>query len=305
MTSDAANIADAQDLDPRLTAARRDLAAASLRGRVEADQFVEGERFTVLTETVDLKRRPRPDAPLETQMLYGETLIVYDDDNGWGWAQADRDAYVGYVAMNALGRSAIQASHRVVVNRTFVYPAADMKQPPYAAIPLDGRIAAEGSRGDFVKIRGHGFVFAGHVRPLDIVAPDYVSVAEQLHGAPYLWGGKSALGLDCSGLVQLACSLAGQALPRDTDMQEKFGQPVPYDGRLDGLSRGDLVFWTGHVGIMLDSLTLLHANAHHMLVVSEPLQTVRDRILLTGTPISSVRRLVQSTQGSAGSSVVN
>ena len=279
-------------LDPRVTAARRDMAAASLRGRVEADKFVEGESFTVLSETADLKRHPRPDAPLETQMLYGETLIVYDDDNGWGWAQAERDGYVGYVAMAALDRTALPASHRVIVNRTFVYPAADMKQPPYAVVPLDGRVFVEGTRGDFVKIRGHGFVFARHISPLDSVAPDFVSVAEQMVGVPYLWGGKSALGIDCSGLVQLACSVAGRAMPRDTDMQERIGGTVAIDAQLGGLMRGDLVFWRGHVGIMLDAAMLLHANAHHMLVVREPLQLVQRRLDLTETQISSLRRLL-------------
>ena len=197
-------------LDPRLTVARGDIAAASLRGFVEAERFVEGETFTVLTETVDVKRRPRPDAPLETQALYGETVTVYDDDNGWGWAQTDRDGYVGYLAMSALGRWVAPTSHRVIVNRTFVYPAADMKQPPYAVVPLDGRVVAEGARGDFLKIRGHGFLFASHVAPLQTMASDFVDVAERLSGVPYLWGGKSALGIDCSGLVQL-CLLCSRS----------------------------------------------------------------------------------------------
>lgn len=278
--------------DPRVTAARRDLAAEALRGHVEADHFVEGERFTVLTETVDLRRRPRPDAPLETQLLYGENVVVYDDEDGWGWAQAERDGYVGYLAMSALGRVAAPPTHRVVVNRTFVYPAADMKQPPYAVVPLDGRVTAEGARGDFFKIRGHGFVFAPHLRPLDHTETDFVAVAERLVGTPYLWGGKSPLGIDCSGLVQLACSVAGQVMPRDTDMQEKIGTEVPFADDLASLCRGDLVFWTGHVGIMLDSTMLLHANAHHMLVIREPLTIARERIAATSaTTVASVRRL--------------
>ena len=282
---------EAPRFDPRVTAARPDLAAASLRGQVEAARFVEGERFTVFAETLDVKRRPRPDAPLETQLLYGETLTVFDEEDGWGWAQADRDGYVGYVAMSALVVSAVAATHRVIVNRTFVYPAADMKQPPYASVPLDGRVAVEGRRGDFLKIRGHGFVYAAHLVTLDALVPDAVQVAEQIIGAPYLWGGKSAAGIDCSGLVQLAFSLAGGAMPRDTDMQERLGDALPVDENLSGLSRGDLVFWRGHVGIMRDKSSLIHANAHHMLVAVEPLAIARDRILAAGSPISSVRRL--------------
>lgn len=280
-----------RDLDPRLTVARRDLAAAALRGQVDAERFVEGESFTVLAERLDLRRRPRPDAVLDTQLLYGETLRVYEDDNGWGWAQADRDGYVGYVAMSALGAAAAAATHRVIVNRTFIYPAADMKQPPYGAVPLEGRIAVEGQRGDFVKIHGHGFVFASHVAPLDEVTRDFVSVAERLIGVPYLWAGKSAYGIDCSGLVQLACSAAGRQMPRDTDMQEQIGQALSFDESLAGLGRGDLAFWKGHVGIMCDELTLLHASAHHMLVVRESLRAAHDRMLAKGLQVSSIRRL--------------
>ncbi len=279
-------------LDPRVTPARGDLAAAFLRGRVEADRFVAGERFAIATEVTDFKRQPRPDAPLETQLLHGETLTVYDDEDGWGWAQADRDGYVGYVAMSALARVGPTPTHRVIANRTFVYPKADIKQPVLAALPLDGRVAVEGSADAFLKISGHGFVVASHLAPLDRTADDYVAIAERLVGVPYLWGGKSSLGIDCSGLVSLACSLAGRAMPRDTDMQEREGDSLAVDERLDHLMRGDLVFWPGHVGIVCDAGTLLHANAHHMMVEREPLLAARARIFsVGGAAIKSCRRL--------------
>jgi cell wall-associated NlpC family hydrolase len=277
-------------LDPRLTPARPDLAASHLRGRVAAERFADGEAFSVLDETVDMKRLPRPDAPLETQLLHGETLVVYDDDNGWGWAQADRDGYVGYVAMSALGRVVVAPTHRTIVRRAHIYPAADMKQPVIGALPLDGRVAVEDSRGAFLKIGGHGFVVATHLAPLDRVAPDPVDVAESLLGTPYLWGGKSPLGIDCSGLVQLSHSMAGRSLPRDTDMQEALGLPLDLDEGLTALHRGDLVFWKGHVGIMADSNLIVHANAHHMLVEREHVLAARDRIAATGNAISSIRR---------------
>ncbi len=281
---------NASPLDRRLTPARPDLAAASLRGRVQADRFVEGEWFTVGVDVLDLKRQPRPDAALDTQLLYGETLALYEDCDGWGWAQAERDGYVGYVAMSALDRGKLPATHRVIVSRTYIYPAPDMKQPVVGALPLDGRVAVEGERAGFVEIRGRGFVVAGHVTPLDQLASDPVSVAETLIGVPYLWGGRSPLGVDCSGLVQLAFSMAGLCLPRDADLQAACGASVAFDGSTGDLRRGDLVFWPGHVGLMADEHTLLHANGHHMLVVAEPMSLACQRIAEAGNAIASVKR---------------
>ena len=284
-----------RDYDSRTTAARPDLAAAQLRGRVEAARFVEGEPFTVGVEVLDLKRRPRPDAPLDTQLLYGETLVVYEDEDGWGWAQADRDGYVGYVAMSALDRGATPATHRVIVRRAHVYPAPDMKQPVIGALPLDGRVRVVGDRGAFVEVRGRGFVVASHLAALDQTTADPVAVAEGLLGTPYLWGGRSPLGIDCSGLVQLAYSLSGRSLPRDTDMQVVLGSTVPTDASLADLRRGDLVFWPGHVGMMSDAETLLHANAHHMLVTSEPLRAACDRIAQGGVALSAAKRFTSTS----------
>ncbi len=282
---------DRRVLDRRTTAARPDLAATHLRGRVEAERFVEGEPFTVGVDVLDMKARPRPDAPLDTQLLYGETLLVYEDTDGWGWAQADRDGYVGYVAISALDRGATPTTHRVIVRRAHVYPAPDMKQPVIGALPLDGRVKVEGVRGGFFEIKGCGFVIASHLAPIERVVDDPVVVVEGLLGTPYLWGGRSPLGIDCSGLVQLAFSMAGVSLPRDTDMQVGCGSQVDTDASLAGLRRGDLVFWPGHVGVMGDGATLLHANAHHMLVASEPLRVARERIAATGVTPPAIRRL--------------
>ncbi len=277
--------------DPRVTAARPDLAASSLRGEVEAERFVDGERYVVEAEVLDVKRSPRGDAPLDTQLLHGETVTVFEDDNGWGWTQADRDGYVGYVAMSGLRRGRTSNTHSVRVNRTFVYPAADMKQPVLAALPLGATLAVESVQGGFAKVR-QGYVVARHLAPVDEVVTDYVAVAEQLVNTPYLWGGKSAQGIDCSGLVQLSGLIGGCVMPRDTHMQEHTGIALPIDDKLHGLTRGDLVFWPGHVGIMLDAVVLLHANAFHMLVAREPLSTACERISASnGTSVSSFRRL--------------
>ncbi len=282
--------------DPRLTPARPDLAAARLRGIVEAERYVEGRRCQVSAEILDLKRQPRPDAALDTQLLFGEVLHIYDEEDGWAWVQAERDGYVGYVATHGLTEECVAPTHQVIVNRTFVYPAPDMKQPVVAALPLAARLAVSDVTGIFAKLHGGGYVILAHLLAVDQTAErDGVAIAERLLGTPYLWGGRTPQGLDCSGLVQLGYAMAGIALPRDTHMQEKAGTPVVTDDRLSALVRGDLVFWPGHVGIMSDGETLIHANGHHMLVAKEPLADARQRIAGPGnaTSITSIRRLTQ------------
>ena len=285
-----------EGFDPRLTPARFDLAAAHLEGQVAAERFVGGERRTITAEVADIRRLPRPDAPLDTQALCGESVVLYDEDEGWGWVQLDSDGYVGYVAMHALGLPAATPTHVVCVNRTFVYPAADLKQPVVAALPLGAQIAIDRQQGDFSHLRDGGFVFTPHIAPHAMREADFVAVAERLTHTPYLWGGKSALGIDCSGLVQISLARSGIVMPRDTDLQEKAGGvALPIDAGLSGLQRGDLIFWRGHVGIMCDAETLLHANAHHMSVATEPLHRASARILAKSQgSITFACRFVQS-----------
>jgi cell wall-associated NlpC family hydrolase len=179
----------------------------------------------------------------------------------------------------------------VTALRTYVYPAANMKVPPLEALPLGAEVTVEGD-GAYMRVADHGFVYAPHLRPVSQYESDFVAVAEKFLGAPYLWGGKTALGLDCSGLVQISLAAAGIAVPRDTDIQAReVGTDVPLDEPVN-LRRGDLVFWKGHVGIMCDAVTLLHANAHHMLVAREPFTEARARILAKSFgPVIAVRRL--------------
>lgn len=279
-------------LDPRLTPARDDLAAAHLRGVVEAPRFVEGEAREVAEPVAPLRRRPAGDAPLDTEALHGERVTVYaDDGEGWAYVQLAADGYVGYLPADALRPVSAVPTHRVAVPRTFIFPGPDIKLPPRGALCFGSRVAVRGEKGAFAAI-AEGFVFARHLSPVEAREDDPVAVAARFLGVPYLWGGRSALGLDCSGLVQTALSACGIEAPRDSDMQEAaLGAPLPLDAPL---TRGDLLFWPGHVALVEDPGTLLHANAFHMMVVREPLVPALARIAASGSPLRAVRRLNRS-----------
>ena len=276
--------------DPRLTAARPDLADARLRGRVEAERYVDGRPRRVRDASAPLRRAPRPDAPLDTEAQRGEAVTVFDEAEGWAWVQL-ADGYVGYLPDEALGAPEPAPTHRVRAVRTFVYPGPNLKLPPLAALGLGAEVAVGGTDGPWLRL-ADGFVHAAHLAPRGEPEPDFVAVAERLIGVPYLWGGRTSLGLDCSGLVQLALAMAGVPSPRDADLQERaLGRPV--ENR--ALRRGDLVFWRGHVGLMQDAERLLHANGHHMAIESEPLGDAEARIHASGGgPVTSIRRLVPS-----------
>lgn len=269
--------------DRRLTAARPDLADIRLKGRVEAASFVAGRAARIAAPLVDMRRAPKADAGLDTQLLRGAGVSVFDVAGGWAWVQADHDGYVGYVEAAALAEGTTTPTHVVSAPRTFLYPGPDMKLPRTAALSLGSTVAV----ADWAETRGTRYavldtgesVFAGHIALVGSAVPDFVSVAESLLGTPYLWGGVSAFGIDCSGLVQISMRMAGRVALRDSDQQAAtLGEPFDPGADLSGLRRGDLVFWKGHVGIMTDAATLIHANGHTMNVALEPLAAAVERI---------------------------
>jgi cell wall-associated NlpC family hydrolase len=280
------------DRDKRLTPARPDLADIALQGHVAAERFVEGRDARIVAPSAPLRRRPAPDAPLDTEALMGEAVRVFEERDGYAWAQLATDGYVGYLPAGVLAAAAPAPTHRVVALRTFVYPGPDLKLPPSSFLSFGATPAAgDASERGFVPLLSGGYVWAGHLAPLAHAEADFVAVAERFGGTPYLWGGKSSLGLDCSALVQLSLAATGATAPRDSDQQEAgLGHRVSRE--TGSLRRGDLVFWRGHVGIMRDETTLLHANGWHMAVASEPLAGAEARIEASGGgPVTSVRRL--------------
>ncbi len=266
--------------DRRLNAYRPDLAEARLAGIVSAERYVEGTPGAVGIAVTALRPRPEVFAGIDTQLLFGETLRVLDRAAGWAWVKADSDGYVGYLPETALAPDAMPATHVVAVPRTFAYTGADLKTPAAFALSIGSRLTIIGeseTRGTrYLTLAGGQSVVAAHCIAVgEASGDDYVSVAARFLETPYLWGGRSGFGIDCSGLVQLAMMMTGRAAPRDSDMQAAgLGGPIDRDA----LRRGDLVFWKGHVAVMEDAETILHANGHTMSVAREGLEAAIQRI---------------------------
>lgn len=270
--------------DKRITPARADLAAAHLKGKVEAPRYVEGEKRSICVGRASLRTEGDFGATQATELLHGEIFTVYDQQGDWIWGQAESDLYVGYLFHMDAG-PVFSTNATVSALMAPVFSEADLKTPLYDKLPLNSRVKAEELDGVYVNI-GYGFLHKRSLAPQ--MEKDFVTIAQRFLGVPYVWGGKTQAGLDCSGLIQTSLQVVGKAAPRDTDMMEKaLGDAVA----LSDLRRGDLVFWKGHVGVMLDAQSLLHANAFHMEVAVEPLTEAMARIEPVAGPVTKVKRL--------------
>jgi NlpC/P60 family/Bacterial dipeptidyl-peptidase Sh3 domain len=277
-------------MDKRLHVYRADLADIRLQGQVEADRFVSGTAVQFVAPFTPVHRAAQSDSMQLTQALMGETALVFENVNGWAWVQLDHDNYVGYVHSESLSAAVHATTHSVCVASTLIYPKPDLKTQPTILMPMNAKLVVLGEHGQYSELATGGFVFTKHIS-VDVAQSDYVAIAEKFLNVTYLWGGKTQSGLDCSGLVQTALHACGISCPRDADMQEKELGTSLHINDLDGLKRGDLVFWSGHVGIMYDESNLMHANGFHMQTVIEPLKLAATRIADSEKPITSLKRL--------------
>jgi cell wall-associated NlpC family hydrolase len=279
--------------DPRITPARADLAAQSLAGTVAAPKYAEGRPYEVIAPQAPLRQAPRPDAPLDTEALKGERVTVYEwNEEGWAWGQLVSDNYVGWLPQSALGAPGAAPTHKVAALRTFAFPGPSIKLPPVEALPFGATLAVVRGEERFAVTAAGAYVPMVHLKPVGESERDFVAVAERFLGVPYLWGGKTALGLDCSGLVQIALTACGIDCPRDSDMQEQaVGEAVAVD--LSRLERGDLMFWKGHVAMVRDRANFLHANAFHMAVAIEPIADAIARIRAAGGEVTGLHRIAR------------
>jgi len=278
--------------DPRTTPARPDLAAKYLEGKIQAARFVTGEEFEISDPIAPLRSAPSSDAELATQALKGERATIYDrNGEGWAWGQLSSDGYVGWLPDRALARPVGKPTHKITAIRTFAFPGPSIKLPPVETLVLGTMLTVTRQDGAFAVTREGWYLTQQHVGGIDHHAGDFVAVAERFVGTPYLWGGKSSLGIDCSGLVQIALNAAGIGCPRDSDMQQDgLGRELdPAESKK--LQCGDLIFWKGHVAIARDATSLVHANAYHMATAIEATRDAIARIKAAGSEITSIKRL--------------
>ena len=265
--------------DPRLTPLRDGIAARALEGIVPAEVYLDPRPLACAVPAAAIRRDPDAASEQMDQLLFGEVFEVIEEEGAFLWGQARRDGYVGFVEAAQLAPPAAAPTHRVAAIRTYAFAGPSIKSKAWGPFSLNALVAVEGVEGALAKVAGAGWMAVRHLAPIGVFETDPAGVAERYLGAPYLWGGRESLGLDCSGLMQQALFACGLACPRDADQQQAIGQAID---RAE-FRRNDLVFWKGHVAMGLDSGRIVHANGHHMAVAIEPLDEAIARIRAAGS----------------------
>ncbi|WP_395673361.1 NlpC/P60 family protein [Phenylobacterium sp.] len=265
-------------LDPRLTLARDGIAARRLEGLVPAEVYLDTRGMQGAVPSAAIRRAPQASAEQMDQLLFGEPFEVLEEEGPFVFGEARRSGYVGFVAAADLAARGPAPTHRIAALRTYAFEGPSIKSRALGPYSANSLVRIEATEGRLALASGAGWIAADHLAPIGVVETDWTTVAERFLAAPYLWGGRESLGLDCSGLVQQALFACGRACPRDTDQQVALGRAIPHAE----FTRGDLVFWKGHVAIGLDgtgqAARIIHANAHHMAVSIEPLAAAIARI---------------------------
>jgi cell wall-associated NlpC family hydrolase len=267
---------------------RDGIASRALEGVARAEVYLDPKLLSCAAPAAGLHRAPDAASEQMDQLLFGEVFEAIEEEGPWVWGQARRDGYVGFVAASMLAPLPPEPTHRIAALRTYAFAGPSIRTEAFGPYSMNALAAVEATEGRLAKVAGVGWMAAEHLAPVGRFETDIAGVAERFLGAPYLWGGRESLGLDCSGLVQAALFACGLACPRDADQQAELGREIPRDG----FGRGDLVFWNGHVAIGLDETRIVHANGHHMAVAIEPLETAIARIDAAGVgPPTAFRRL--------------
>jgi cell wall-associated NlpC family hydrolase len=288
-------------LDPREHPFRESVAASYLQGMVGAERFVDGHVTKVASDVIPLRGAPETAASQISELLFGENFIVYEWEGPWAWGQCQTDGYVGFTLADGLSNDTVVATHEVSTLRTYAFEKPDLKSWPVATLHMTSRVAVSDEVKGYCLTDAGGWVFRRHLEKIGAGGDlekdkiDFITAARSFLGAPYLWGGRSSLGLDCSGLVQLALMRTGRSAPRDSDQQERCVGKILENGLAGGVAAcvqaGDLLFMSGHVVVVSAPGWILHANAYHMCVAEEPLDGFLARVAAMGLAVTTVRRL--------------